>query len=193
MSTYVIAELGLFHQKSPLLRLIDYFIGPFNPSRVSTAEEQAAYTLATGFQPYQDATTGFTRFADVRAQQPNLLVQQGLVDPQLLFQQDPAQGFSTVERKIEHTAAQLQQMAQPQGQPVGVATPVATIFGAAAAQQGQAMQQIEQLVGQRAAMQNNFVQMGSFPASQVAPSAPGTTTQQQQPLDPALWMQNQAP
>lgn len=94
-----------------------------------------------------------------------------------------------MERRIEHTAAQLQQMAQPQGQPFGVPTPVPTMFGAAAAQQGQAMQEIEQLVGQRAAMQN-FMQSGSVPASGAAPSSPGGTVQGQQFLDPALWRQN---
>lgn len=143
------------------MRLICCVIGPFDRSSVTEAERQAAYALAVGFQPYRDAATGFTRFADVRAQQPNLGQLQGPIGPQLSNQQGPGQGIGSVERRIEHTAAQLQQMSQPQGQPIGVATPEPTVFGAAAAQQGQAIQQIEGLVEQRAAMQNSM-QTGKF-------------------------------
>lgn len=138
------------------MRLIYWFIGPFDRSSVTEAERQAAYALAVGFQPYRDAATGFTRFTDVRAQQPDMFQLQGLIDSQLLNQQGPGQGISSVERRIEHTAAQLQQMSQPQGQPIGVPTPAPNVFGAAAAQQGQAIQQIEGLVEQRAAMQNSM-------------------------------------
>lgn len=83
------------------------------------------------------------------------------MDPQLLNQQGPGQGIGSVERRIEHTAAQLQQMSQPQGQPIGVPAPAPNVFGAAAAQQGQAIQQIEGLVEQRATMQNSM-QTGKF-------------------------------
>ncbi|KAJ4406956.1 hypothetical protein N0V82_010023 [Gnomoniopsis sp. IMI 355080] len=151
--------------------------GSFDRTKILTREEEeAAFTLASGFQPYRDATTGFTRFEDKRAYQPSLRHQQQVTPqtPQQQNQENPAAYHNALDHRIKHTAAQLRQMSQPQGQPVDLATPAPMIFGSAAAQQGQAMQQIEGFVGQRAAT-------GRF----------STPAQQQQFLDDqALWRQN---
>lgn len=148
--------------------------------------------MASGFQPYRDVVTGFTRFVDVREQQPNLQQQPGgLMAPQQT--QNPGAYLNSLDREIENTAALLMQMAQPRGQPLNLATPAPSIFGAAAAQQGQAVQQIEGLVGQRSATQR-FIQTGAV-AGQGAVGQGGeawasyTPEQQQAFLDEQAWWQ----
>lgn len=113
--------------------------------------------MATGYQPYRDDTTGFTRFTDVRAQVPAIQAS-GLPPPGGPPQpgQDPAALLDSVERQIAAAAATLQQMQQPTGAPAAPAPAAAVpdaqvLFGLAAARRSQAVQQLEGLVGQREA------------------------------------------
>lgn len=154
-----------------------YIAGALDRTHILTAEEEeAAFTLASGFHPYRDETTGFTRFEDKRAYQPSLRHQQQKVAPDTPQQQSheqPGVYLDSLGRRIEHEAAQLQHMWHPQGQSVDLATPEPTIFGSAAAQQGQAMQQIEDLVGQRAAAQK-LIPKGSVSEQDAATFSPPT-------------------
>lgn len=174
-----------------------YIAEAWDRIRIPTSDEEAArdFTSATGFQPYSDSITGFTRFADVRANQPN--IRQPLQPTPAYHQQqgqhDPGVYLNSLDRSIEQIAAQVQQMSHPRGQPVDLATPAPTIFGAATAQQGQAMQQIEGFLGQRAATQE-FIQRGNVAGQDTATWASYRPEQQQRFLDEqGWWRQNYGP
>lgn len=122
------------------------------PDRYLSVDQQERFGMASGYLPYQDGVTGFTRFARV----PTQLSAVRATDAQRPATGAAAGDLSSVEQRIEATAATLQQMQQQNGVPfcgdqqrLQVAQGAQTAFGLSAAQCSQTVQQLEGLVGQQ--------------------------------------------
>lgn len=126
--------------------------GPSVPNRYLSVDQQEIFGMASGYQPYQDDETGFTRFAHVPTQLPVVRA----TDAQRAATRAAAGDLSSVEQRIEATGVILQQMQQQNGAPfcadqqqLQVPRGAQTVFGLSAAQCSQTVQQLEGLVDQR--------------------------------------------